>query len=152
MRSVPNARDKLKVADVVVSTNHVTFLTNKFPRLISLPTSAIFVSGISCITAILKYRGCKSYNSNILHELGNSGHLIFDRKISRNITPKICGKIINDGIKLILNNSFQFDNKNYIQTRETAMRTKILSTYPALTLAFFEENLYEIIGKNVAII
>ena len=43
---------KIKVADVVVSTNHVTFLTNRFPRLISLSTSAIFVSGTSGITAI----------------------------------------------------------------------------------------------------
>ena len=45
----------IKVADIVVSTNHVTFLTNRFPRLISLLTSAIFVSGTSGITAILKY-------------------------------------------------------------------------------------------------
>ena len=50
----PNARDKIKVADVVVSTNHVSFLTNRLPRLISLPTSTIFVSGISGITTILK--------------------------------------------------------------------------------------------------
>ena len=58
MQKVPNARDKIKVADVVVSTNHVTFLTNRFPRLISLLTSAIFVSGTSGITAIKKkYRG-----------------------------------------------------------------------------------------------
>ena len=49
-------RDKTEVADVVVSTNHVVFLANRFPRLISLPTSAIFVSGTSGITAILKYR------------------------------------------------------------------------------------------------
>ena len=56
MQSAPNARDKIKVADVVVSTNHVTFMTNRFSRLISLPTSAIFVSGTSGITAILKYR------------------------------------------------------------------------------------------------
>ena len=49
-------RTKIKVADVVVSTNHVTFLTNRLPRLISLPTSTIFVSGTSGITAILKYR------------------------------------------------------------------------------------------------
>ena len=28
---------KIKGADVVVSTNHVTFLTNRFPRLISSP-------------------------------------------------------------------------------------------------------------------
>ena len=52
-----------KCADVVESINHVTFLTNRFSRLISLPTSTIFVSGtsesvsyfleFSCITAIL---------------------------------------------------------------------------------------------------
>ena len=56
MQSAPNARDKIKVANVVVSTNPVTFLINRFPRLISLPTSAIFVLGTSSITAILKYR------------------------------------------------------------------------------------------------
>ena len=55
MWSPLNARDKIKDADVVVSTNHVTFLTNRFPRLISLPTSAIVVSGTSGITAIIKY-------------------------------------------------------------------------------------------------
>ena len=49
-------RTKIKVADVVVSTNHVTFLTNRFPRLISLPMLAIFVSGTSGTTAISKYR------------------------------------------------------------------------------------------------
>ena len=56
MQSPPNTRDKIKVADIVVSTNHVIFLTNRFPSLISLPLSAIFVSGTSGITAILKYR------------------------------------------------------------------------------------------------
>ena len=61
MQSAPNARDKIKVADVVVSTNHMTFLTNRFPRLISLPTSAIFVSRTSGITDILKYRSVESY-------------------------------------------------------------------------------------------
>ena len=55
MQSVQNARDKIKVADVAVSINHVTFLTNRFPRLISLLTSTIVVSGTSGITAILKY-------------------------------------------------------------------------------------------------
>ena len=54
MQSAPNARDKIKVVDVVVSTNCVTFLANRFPRLISLPTSTISVSGTSGITAILK--------------------------------------------------------------------------------------------------
>ena len=56
MQWAPNARDKIKVADVDGITNHVTLLTNRFPRLISLLTSTTFVSGTSGITAILKYR------------------------------------------------------------------------------------------------
>ena len=38
----------------------MVFLANRFPRLIILPTSAIFVSGTSGITAILKYRSVNS--------------------------------------------------------------------------------------------
>ena len=56
MQSAPNVRDKIKVGDVVVSTNQEIFQTNRFPRLISLLTSTIFVLGTSGITAILKYR------------------------------------------------------------------------------------------------
>ena len=56
MWSALNVPDKIKGADVIVSTNHVTFLTKRFSRLISLPTSIVFVSGTSGITAILKYR------------------------------------------------------------------------------------------------
>ena len=56
MQSAPNACDKIRVADIVVSTNHVIFQTNRFLRLISLPTSTIFVSGTSGIMASLKYR------------------------------------------------------------------------------------------------
>ena len=41
------------------------FLTNRFPRLISLPMSAIFVSGTSGITAILKYRRVNPINSKL---------------------------------------------------------------------------------------
>ena len=72
-----------------------------------------------------------------------------DRKIIRNIPPKIYQKSITDGIELILNNnSFQFDNKNYIQTLITAMKTKMAPTNATLTLAYVEENSYEIIGKK----
>ena len=46
MWSAPNVRDKIKGADVVVSTNHLIFLTNRFSKLISLPTST-FVSRTS---------------------------------------------------------------------------------------------------------
>ena len=56
MQSAPNVRDKIKVANIIVSTNLVTFLNNRLPRLISLLMSAIFVSRTSGITAILEYR------------------------------------------------------------------------------------------------
>ena len=65
------ACNKTKGADIVGSINHMTSLTNRFLKLISLPTSTIFVSGISesvsyflkfsCITTILKILECKSY-------------------------------------------------------------------------------------------
>ena len=57
MQSAPESQDKIKVTDVVVSTKHMTFLTNRLVRLISLPTSTIFVLQTSGITTILKYRG-----------------------------------------------------------------------------------------------
>ena len=60
MQLTPKSRDKIKVADVVVITNHVTFLTNRFPRLICLPMLAIVVSGTSGIITILKYRTVNS--------------------------------------------------------------------------------------------
>ena len=68
MELAPNAREKIKVADVVMSSNHVVFLANRFSRLISLPTSAIFVSGTSGIMTILKYRNVNpiSYTIQIM--------------------------------------------------------------------------------------
>ena len=63
-RIVYFARDKIKGVDIVGSINHVTSLTNRFPKLINLPTSTIFVSEtsesvsyfqeFSCITIIWK--------------------------------------------------------------------------------------------------
>ena len=67
-------------------------------------------------------------------------HLIFNEKC------------ITDGIELILNNnSFQSNNINNIQARGTAIGIKRASTYATLTLAYLEENLYEIIRKNTTI-
>ena len=59
MRLAPNAWDKIKVADVVVSTNHVIFLTNRFPRLMSLPTF-----GNKWYHGYFKIKECKSYSSS----------------------------------------------------------------------------------------
>ena len=54
------------------------------------------------------------------------------------------------GIEIILsNNSFLFNNVNYLQTIGAAMRTKIAPTYASLlTLAYLEENRYEVIDKK----
>ena len=50
-------------------------------------------------------------------------------------------------IEIILNNnSFQFNHVNYNQTLGTTMGTKMAPTYATLTLAYLEENLYEIIA------
>ena len=46
-RTIYFARNKIKGTDIVRSTNNVTSLTNRFPKLISLPTSTVFVSGKS---------------------------------------------------------------------------------------------------------
>ena len=57
-------------------------------------------------------------------------------------------KLIED-IEIILNNnSFQFNNNNYILTLGTAMGTKMAPTYATVTLAYLKENLYEMIGKK----
>ena len=56
MKSAPKMRDEIEVVDEVVSTDHVVLLANRFPRLISILTSTIFVSRTSGITSILKYR------------------------------------------------------------------------------------------------
>ena len=53
-------------------TNDVIFRANRFPRLISLPTSTIFVSGTSGITAILKYRSVNYICSNHLLQSNNN--------------------------------------------------------------------------------
>ena len=64
-------------------------------------------------------------------------------------TKNLTKKIITASLELILsNNSFHFNNINYIQILETAMGTKLAPTYTVLTLAYLEENLHEIIGKK----
>ena len=87
--------------------------------------------------------------SNIPHGLGIKAVSFWIDKYPEILHPRFNKKFITEGIELILDdNSFQFDNRNYIQTLGTAMRTKISSTHATITLAFLEENLYEIIGKN----
>ena len=88
--------------------------------------------------------------SNIPYELGKQAISFLIEKYLGSLHPRFNKKWITDGIALILNNnSFQFNDMNYIHTLETAMRTKMSPTYATLTLAYLEENLYEIIVKKI---
>ena len=60
-------RDEIEDADVVLGTDHVVLLANGFPEIDCLRASAIFVSGTSGITAILKYRSVRLYKPYIEH-------------------------------------------------------------------------------------
>ena len=56
---------------------------------------------------------------------------------------------IVEGIEIILNNnSFQFNNINNIQTLGIVMGSKMVPPYSTPTLAYLEENWYEIIDKK----
>ena len=83
--------------------------------------------------------------SNITCKFGKQAITFCIEKYSETLHPRFNKKFITDGIELILsNNSFQFDNINSILTQGTAMGTKMATMYSTLTLAYLEENLYEI--------
>ena len=83
------------------------------------------------------------------HELGKQAISFWIDKYPDTLHPRFKKKLIIEGIEIILNNnSFQFNNINYIQTLGIAMGTKMAPTYATLTLAYLEKNLYEIIGKK----
>ena len=70
--------------------------------------------------------------SNISHELRKQVILFWIEKYPETLHPKFNKEIIPDGIELILNNFFQLDNINYIQTKKTAIGTKMTATYLTL--------------------
>ena len=87
--------------------------------------------------------------SNIPHELGKQTISFWIDTYSETLQSRFNKWFIIDDIELIPNNnSFLINNLNYIQTQGTAMGIKIATTYATLTLAYLEENLYEIIGKE----
>ena len=49
---------------------------------------------------------------------------------------------------MLNNNYFHFNYINYIQTQITPIRSKMAPRYVTVTLAYLEENLYKIMGKN----
>ena len=87
--------------------------------------------------------------SNISYELGKQATAFWLDKYLDTLHPRFLKNIIIEVIEIILdNNSFQFNNINYIQTLGTAMGSKMAPTYATLTQAYLEENLYEIIDEK----
>ena len=87
--------------------------------------------------------------SSIPYELGKQAISYGEKNTQIHYTQDLTKFFITDGIEIILNNnSFQFNNINYMQTLGTAMGTKMAPTYATLTLSYLEENLYEKIGKK----
>ena len=69
-----------------------------------------------------------------------------DEHISRCNSPKrISKEFVLEDIKVILeNNTFQFNDEYYIQTKGTAMGSKFAPIYSTLVLAYLEAKLYEL--------
>lgn len=84
-----------------------------------------------------------SLYSNIPHELGKQAIKYWIQRHPEILHPRFNEDFIIDSLDLILkNNSFQFNNNNYIQILGTAMGTKMAPAYATLTLAYLEETLY----------
>ena len=81
--------------------------------------------------------------SNIPYELGKEAINFWLDKHPEILNSRFNKDFIMDALDLILNkNTFQFDNRYYIQVIGTAMGTKAAPSYATLTLAFLEEKLY----------
>ena len=81
--------------------------------------------------------------TNIDHELGREAIEYWLSKHRDKVNARFTNSFILDAIKVIQeNNTFNFNDKHYIQLNGTAMGTKMAPTYAILVLAYLEEKLY----------
>ena len=60
------------------------------------------------------------------------------------LNARFSQEFVLESLKIILqNNSFAFGNKHFLQTKGTAMGTKVAPTYATLTLGYLEEQLLQ---------
>ena len=80
-----------------------------------------------------------SLYTNIPVELGIQAVQFWIGKYPNLINDRFTQNFILEGLKIVLNNNtFSFDDKHYLQTKGTAMGTKVAPTYATLTLGYFE--------------
>ena len=83
--------------------------------------------------------------SNSPNELAKQAILYWIYYTQTHSTQDLTKVLFIVSMEIILNNnSFQFNNINYIQTRGTAMGIKRAPNYATLTQEYYEENLHEI--------
>jgi len=86
----------------------------------------------------------ESLYTNIDQDLGIKAIRYWVRKLNNKINGRFSEDFICEAINLVLeNNTFHFNNKYYLQTKGTAMGTKMAPNYANLVLAYLEECLYE---------
>ena len=92
----------------------------------------------------------ESLYSNISHDLGlKAVEYWMDKVGEKLIQQRFPKSFILESLDFILkNNTFQFNDTFYRQTKGTAMGTKVAPVYATLVLGYIEEQLYEIIGRD----
>lgn len=87
-----------------------------------------------------------SLYTNIPHSLGIDAVRFWMEKFPEGIDSRFSKEFILEGLRLILeNNNFHFDNQFFLQTKGTAMGTKVAPTYATLVMGFLEEKLYSVL-------
>jgi len=85
-----------------------------------------------------------SLYTNIDKELGISAIKYWLEKFPDTLPDTYSIQFILEAVKLILdNNTFQFDNCNFLQISGTAMGTQMAPTYATLTVGYIEELMYK---------
>ena len=86
----------------------------------------------------------ESLYSNIDHKIGLEAVSYWIDKFKHEIPQRYSKDFIIKSLAFILeNNTFQFNNECYRQTKGTAMGMKVAPTYATLTIGYLENMLYD---------
>lgn len=90
-----------------------------------------------------------SLYTNIPHELGIEAIKYWLEKHPEVINQRFPKEFIIEGLQVILeNNTFFFDKQCFLQTKGTAMGTKVAPTYATLVMGYLENKMYESLKQS----
>lgn len=85
-----------------------------------------------------------SLYTNIPHTLGLEAINYWIDRHPNTLNTRFSKEFILEGLKLVLeNNHFHFDEEFFLQTKGTAMGTKVAPTYATLVMGYLENTLFE---------